>query len=260
MQRLSQSDSHSPTPIMIKRLSRFTSHQRCLRNSTNIPENSREFYTDHATTLYNEVWAKLSTSDQAKLSGTFNYGFGARKLTGIVAKGDGPTLIFALICLFRNCVGLESEIKTLFLLADRGFAKHSNPMITVDNLRASLNKATILKTSMEWSETGAKMVEQLSYADHNTAKALEDYTDIQPADNQTVVLIARTFAIIERTSKGKVLRDSKDGNKRACVANALNTRGINNAQHVPSVTTNVKTLGASVAIDPTAPYRLQKHQ
>jgi hypothetical protein len=77
-----------------------------------IPENSREFYTDDAATLYNEVWAKLSTSVQTKLSGTFNYGFGASKLTGTVAKGDGPTLIFALICMFRNCVGLESKIKT----------------------------------------------------------------------------------------------------------------------------------------------------
>ena len=120
-----------------------------------IPENSREFYTDDAATLYNEVWAKLSTSVQTKLSGTFNYGFGASKLAGTVAKGDGPTLIFALICMFRNCVGLESEIKTLFLLADQGFAKHSNPMITVDNLSASLTKATNLNTSMEWSETGA---------------------------------------------------------------------------------------------------------
>ena len=195
-----------------------------------IPEKSREFYTDDATTLYNEVWAKLSTAVQAKLSGTFNYGFGASKLTGTVAKGDGPTLIFALICMFRNCVGLESEIKTLFLLADQGFAKHSNPMITVDNLRASLTKATNLNTSMEWSETGAKMVEQLGYDDHNMAKALEDYTDIQPADNQTVGLIAQMFAIIERMSKKKVSRDSKEGNKRACVANALDTLGINNAQ------------------------------
>ena len=194
-----------------------------------IPENSREFYTDDAATLYDEVWAKMSTSVQAKLSGTFNYGFGASKLTGTVAKGDGPTLIFALICLFSNCVGLESEIKTLFLLVDQGFTKHSNPMITIDNLRASLNKATNLKTSMEWSETGAKMVEQLSYADHNMAKALEDYTDIQPADNQTVKLIAQMFAIIERMSKKKVSRDSKDGNKRACVVNALDTFGIDNA-------------------------------
>ena len=195
-----------------------------------IPENSREFYTDDAATLYNEVWAKLTTSVQAKLSGTFNYGFGASKLTGTVVKGDGPTLIFALICMFRNCVGLESEIKTLFLLADQGFAKHSNPMITVDNLRASLTKATNLNTSMEWSETGAKMVEQLGYDDHNMAKALEDYTDIQPADNQTVGLIAQMFAVIERTSKKKVSRDGKEGNKRACLANALDTLGINNTQ------------------------------
>ena len=73
------------------------------------------------------------------------------------------------------------------------------------------------------------MVEQLGYDDHNMAKALEDYTDIQPADNQTVGLIAQMFAIIERMSKKKVSRDGKDGNKRACVANALDTFGINNA-------------------------------
>ena len=132
--------------------------------------------------------------------------------------------------MFRNCVGLESEIKTLFLLADQGFAKHSNPTVTVDNLRASLTKATNLNTSMEWSEIGAKMVEQLGYDDHNMAKALENYTDIQPADNQTVGLIAQMFAIIERMSKKKVSRDNKDSNKRACVANALDTLGINNAQ------------------------------
>ena len=76
------------------------------------------------------------------------------------------------------------------------------------------------------------MVEQLSYADHNMAKALEDYTDIQPADNQTVGLIAQMFAIIERMSKRKVSRDSKDGNKRAFVVNTLDTLGVNNAQRI----------------------------
>ena len=103
-------------------------------------------------------------------------------------------------------------------------------MITIDNLRASLTKAINLSTSMEWGETGAKMVGQLGYDDHNMAKALEDYTDTQPADNQTVGLIAQMFAIIERMSKRKVSRGSKDGNKRVCVANALDPLGVNNAQ------------------------------
>ena len=71
------------------------------------------------------------------------------------------------------------------------------------------------------------MVEQLGYDDHNMAKALENYTDIQPADNQTVGLIAQMFAVIERMSKKNVSRDNKEGNKRACVANALDTLGIN---------------------------------
>ena len=72
--------------------------------------------------------------------------------------------------MFRKGVGLESEIKALFLLANQGFAKHSNPMVTVDNLKASLTKAQNLTTSMGWSETGAKIVEQLSYDDYNMAK------------------------------------------------------------------------------------------
>ena len=130
--------------------------------------------------------------------------------------------------MFRNCVGVESEIKTLFILADQGFSKHSNPMVTVDNLREALVKATALNTSREWSETGAKMVEELSCADHNMAKALENFTDIQPADNQTVGLITDMFAVIDRQCRKKTQRDDKGGNKRACVANALDTLGINN--------------------------------
>ena len=45
------------------------------------------------------------------------------------------------------------------------------------------------------------------------AKALENYTGIQPSDNQTVGLIAQMFVIIERMSKKMVSRDSKEGNK-----------------------------------------------
>ena len=196
-----------------------------------IPVNSRELYTADASTLYDEVWAKLSPNTQARLKGTFNYGFGASKLTGTVSIGDGVTLVFALICMFRNCVGVESEIKTLFILAEQGFQKHPNPMVTVDNLRNALSKAADLNTSMEWSETGAKMVEQLCHDDHNMAKALEKFTDIQPADNQTVGLITDMFAIIDRQCSKQTSRDDKQGTKRACVASALDTLGINNTRH-----------------------------
>ena len=76
-------------------------------------------------------------------------------------------------------------------------------------------------------------MDQLGYDDHNMANALEDYTDLRPADNQTDGrLVAQMFAIIERMSKKKVshMHDSKDGNKFTYAANAFDTLEINNVQ------------------------------
>jgi hypothetical protein len=67
-----------------------------------IPVDSRELHTADASTLYDEVWVNLSSSTQARLRETFNYGFGASKLTGTVTEGDGVTLVFALLSFYLH--------------------------------------------------------------------------------------------------------------------------------------------------------------
>ena len=52
-----------------------------------IDADSRSGYVDAAQAIYDDVWAKLSHSVRNRVSTPFNYGFGAKKLSGIVIEG-----------------------------------------------------------------------------------------------------------------------------------------------------------------------------
>ena len=179
-----------------------------------IDATSQSFYTADAKVLYDEVWVELSDEVKTRLKGTFNYGFGASKLSGTVTKGDGPTLIFAMICMFRPCVGAEEDIVELFCLAHKAFKTHNNPMTVVNKLRPQLVEATELHTEFKWSQSGAKIVEALCHGDHNMSEELELYENITPPDNQVTSILANLFAAIERQCTKEVQYDNNTPNKR----------------------------------------------
>jgi hypothetical protein len=51
-----------------------------------------------------------------------------------VTEGDGPTLVFALIYIFRSVVGVEEDIIELLTVAHKAFTAANNPMIVVKSL------------------------------------------------------------------------------------------------------------------------------
>ena len=178
---------------------------------------SREGYTADAATLYDEIYNKLSQAIKNRVKGTILYGFGANKLETEVNHGDGPTLYFALMCMFRPCVGVEQTLKDLFYAAHEAFVKEANPMKVVSELRSSLLEAAELHTEFEWSQSGAKIVEALGHKDHNMSKALEAFEDITPANSQVTSTLQKLFAAIDRQCRKEEKYEDEvagTGNKR----------------------------------------------
>ena len=174
-----------------------------------IAATSRDFYTADARALYDDVYNELTVSIKNQVQGDINYGFGAKKLTVRVTDGDGPTLVFALICLFRPCVGVEEDIETLFYQAYKAFKNVNNPMEVISELRAPLVEATELHTEFKWSQSGAKIVEVLCHNDHNMSEALEDFKELTPPDSTVTELLQNLFAAISLVNYillGQVLR------------------------------------------------------
>ena len=186
---------------------------------------SREAYTNDAATLYDEIYNKLPQSIKNRVKGTILYGFRANKLETEINHGDGPTLYFALMCMFRPCVGVDQTLKDLFYASYEAFVKESNPMKVVAALRSSLLEAAELHTEFEWSQSGAKIVEALGHKDHNMSKALEDVEDINPANSQVTSTLQKLFAAIDRQCrKEEKYEDEVAGNsskrKHANLANS----------------------------------------
>ena len=164
----------------------------------------------------------LTVSIKNQVQGDINYGFGAKKLTVRVTDGDGPTLVFALICLFRPCVGVEEDIETLFYQAYKAFKNVNNPMEVISELRAPLVEATELHTEFKWSQSGAKIVEVLCHNDHNMSEALEDFKELTPPDSTVTALLQNLFAAISRQCTKEV--HYVDGNKRSANAASIMDR------------------------------------
>lgn len=178
-----------------------------------ITATSREFYTDDARALYDDVYNELPVAIKNQVHGEINYGFGAKKLTVRVTDGDGPMLVFALICMFRPCVGVEEDLETIFYTAYKAFKLSSNPMAVIGGLRGSLVEATELHTEFKWSQSGAKIVEVLCHNDHNMSEALEQFKDLTPPDSSATALLHNLFAAISRQCDKDV--HYADDNKRS---------------------------------------------
>ena len=178
-----------------------------------ISTDSRSFYVADALTLYDDVMTKLPISIKNRVKGgaKINCGFGANKLTVSVSTGDGPMLIFALICMFRPCVGVEEDIEEIFTKCYIAFRNNKHPMTVITNLRSSLLEATELHTEFKWSQSGARIVEELTHSDHNMCKALEDYAELNPPDSQVTAQLTNLFAAIERQCDKEI---KYDDNKR----------------------------------------------
>lgn len=189
-----------------------------------IDEKARPFYVDDAKALYDDIWAKLPIGARNRVSTPFNYGFGANKLQGIVTEGDGPTLVFALICIFRSVVGVEEDIIELLTIAHKAFTAANNPLTVVKSLRSKVLEAKDLHIECKWSQTGAKIVEVLCFDNHNMSEGLEDFKDITPLDSQVITTLANLLAAIERQCLKAVKSDSSS--KRAHAANVLDRLGV----------------------------------
>jgi len=193
-----------------------------------IDADSRSGYVDAAQAIYDDVWAKLSHSVRNRVSTPFNYGFGAKKLSGIVIEGDGPTLIFALICIFRSVVGVEEDIIELLTVAHKAFTQANNPMVVVKSMRSKLLEAKDLHIECKWSQTGAKIVETLCLDNHNMSEGLADFKDITPLDSQVIATLANLFAAIDRQCTKVVKYDNNS--KRANSSSVLERLGVRNAE------------------------------
>ena len=174
---------------------------------------------DDAKALYDDIWAKLPIGARNRVSTPFNYGFGANKLQGIVTEGDGPTLVFALICIFRSVVGVEEDIIERLTIAHKAFTAANNPLAVVKSLRSKVLEAKDLHIECKWSQTGAKIVEVLCFDNHNMSEGLEDFKDITPLDSQVITTLANLLAAIERQCLKAVTSDSSS--KRTHAANVL---------------------------------------
>ena len=189
-----------------------------------IDEKARTFYVDDAKALYDDTWAKLPIGVKNRVSTPFNYGFGANKLPGIVTEGDGTTLVFALICIFRSVVGVKKDIIEMLTVARKAFSAAINPMTVVKSLRSKLLEAKDLHIECKWSQTGAKIVVVLCFDNHSMSEGLEDFKDITPLNSQVITTLANLLAAIERQCLKAV--KSNSSSKCAHSVNVLDRLGV----------------------------------
>lgn len=163
-----------------------------------IDTHSRPFYIHDTTALYDDTWTKLSIAVRNRVSIPSNYGFGAKKLSGIASEGDGPTLVFALMCIFRSIVGAEEDtIKRLTDTHKTGISAN-DPTRDVKSMRSNLLEAKGRHIAYNRIQTDTKSIETACLDNHNMSDELADFKDITPLDSQVISTFTNLFEAFYR--------------------------------------------------------------
>jgi hypothetical protein len=174
-----------------------------------IPEELRSAYGIQSKSLYNTLISKLTTNVKRLVKSTFQYGL--HEETALCAEHDGPTALFALICMFRPCTLEHTEkIENVLYDAHKGF-KTGNIRKHIKSLRSVLLEAQELALDIKWTHSGKTIVESLSHKDHNMSDALKDFKNIACTDKNTTAQLDKLFAAIESQCKRDEKHDDKNG-------------------------------------------------
>jgi hypothetical protein len=192
-----------------------------------IPEEIRAIYVTQAKSLYNTLTSKLTTGVKRLIKSTFQYGL--QEETALCSENDGPTALFALICMFRPCTLEHTEkIESALYEAHKGF-KTGNIRKHIKAMRSFLLEAQDLSIELKWKQSGKQIVDVMTHKDHNMNDALKDYKNIVVSDKTCTAVLDRLFAAIESQCK----RDEKHDDKHGSVekhANSADGKGSGNSK------------------------------
>jgi hypothetical protein len=180
----------------------------CTEEKTDeIPVEIRSNYVNQSKTLYVAIMAKLSDTVKSLVKATFEYG--VTDIPARCAENDGPNLLFALICMFRPCnVEYTEELESTFMDAHHAF--HGNdPREVIKGLREPLIEAQNLQVPLKWKQCGKRIVDYLSFNDHNMGEALKNFKKLEVADKDSTAQLDKLFAAIEAQCKRNEKHDGK---------------------------------------------------
>ena len=134
----------------------------------------------------------------ARLRSTFIYGEGNDM--GLCEDNDGPMALFSLICHYR--VSSNDNEEMLCTYFENMYKRLDKDVrTTIDRARKKLLEASALQVDMNWTNTGKRIYDKLSYGNHNMATTLLVYKYMAPSDSQTCGLLDQMFAMIDNQIK-----------------------------------------------------------
>ena len=135
----------------------------------------RHRYSQQAKALYDELALKLPKDVMTKVLATFNYGVNEQCSMKCI-HGDGPSVYFALLCLYRPTGAIYREkVETVVNLAPEKF-RVGDPTTAIAELRPYVAEAMALGVKIKWSLTGKKVVNIMSERSNTFAQTLIQFT------------------------------------------------------------------------------------
>jgi hypothetical protein len=156
----------------------------------------RTAYSEQAETLFLRIKSLTPADIMNRACSTFKYGMHEQYQTKC-EDGDGPTLYFALVSLFKPAKAIHrDELIDHFNQAYLHFQK-GDPKKKVEHLRPRLVDAIQLGIQLNWSTTGKKIVQVLSRSDHVMGRKIDKYENGPTDDKDTNTYLQELFATIE---------------------------------------------------------------
>ena len=155
----------------------------CLNDGYNkVDSRYRNQYAEQAKRLYEKLDAIISQSVMTKVKSTFSYGKDERSFSCPV--GDGPSLVFAIVALYRpsNEAYREKIEMKVYTQANRikdGVA----PRVFVKDMRTLLLEILNLDIKVKWSLSGKRFVTLLSDKSNVFSQKLSKFSDLSAIAN-----------------------------------------------------------------------------
>ena len=122
-----------------------------------VGSDGREMYAQQAQQLWDRLEKVIPASVITKVESTF--AVGKKEVEFPCPEGDGPSLIFSIIALYRpSGDAYRQNVETKICASAQNLGNGSNPANWIEGIRPMTQEALALDIELKWSMSGKKIV------------------------------------------------------------------------------------------------------
>ena len=143
---------------------------------SDVEADGREMYAQQAQNLWDRLEKVIPASVITKVKSTF--AVGKKEVEFSCPEGDGPSLIFSIIALYRpSGDAYRQDVETMIYASSQKLGNGSNPANWIEEIRPLIQEALALDIKLKWSMSGKKIVPLMTERSNTFGQKLSKFAN-----------------------------------------------------------------------------------